>query len=165
VGRGVQNYTCASKNSSPVSTGAVATLYDVSCLVSTPESQYQLDNFIVPTALSLSSEAIANYLHTKVPTAASGRHYFRADGTPYFETESGDFIYAAKDAAVPAPPNALGNKNGPAIAWLKLSQKAGESYGNIQQVYRVVTAGGAAPQTCKKAGGLSIEYVTEYWMY
>lgn len=115
--------------------------------------------------LSVASDAIQSFIAVQAPAADSALHYFRADGTPFFDINSGDFIAAAKDANVPAPPGATGNENGPAIDWLKLSRKPGEPDGNIQQVFRVITAGGAAPKTCSQPGPLSIEYVAEYWMY
>lgn len=48
-----------------------------------------------------------------------------------------------------------------AVAWLKLVTKAAAT-GNLQEVYRVNTAGGKPPATCAgSAATLEVQYATE----
>lgn len=161
LGKGTQNYTCANSSSAPVAAGAVATLYDISCLSAlSADSRTQFASTILPTLLSLPAA------NMPIPATLSvGTHYFRDGTTAYFGLNGGDFINAGKVEGCAAPAAATGNENGAAVDWLKLVRKEGESSGGVEEVYRVNTAGGRAPKTCGTEGVMTVEYVTEYWMY
>jgi hypothetical protein len=77
-------------------------------------------------------------------------------------------IPAAKLNATPAPPTASKGQGGVgngAVPWLKLVAVAGAT-GGLQEVYRLNTAGGAAPATCAgQASSFEIQYAAEYWFY
>lgn len=166
LGRGTQNYTCASATSAPAPAGAVATLFDVSCLVQNPQSRLQLTNYITPTLLSMPSSQMESFLASSIPNANAGSHFFRDGTTPIFMIDTdGSSIAAGKVAGSVAPPEARGNQNGAAVDWLKLARKPAELIDGIEEVYRVGTAGGRAPATCGMVGGMTVDYVAEYWMY
>ncbi|KAL3424312.1 malate dehydrogenase [Phlyctema vagabunda] len=160
VGRGIQNYTCAAANATPVAIGAVATLFDGSSLASTDPTK--LDTFPalavyqpVPTcSLDIAGDELA----------ILGRHYFDIAGTPVFDLYTVDAVLKGKKtASIKAPATAdLGPDNTGAVDWLQLQDKGGSV--GITEVYRVVTAGGN-PLACTAAGVISIPYASQYWFY
>ena len=94
-----------------------------------------------------------------------GHHFFGADGTPTFDlTAVNKILYAKKVADIKAP--ATANK-GPAgtgaVDWLQLTNKTGSV--DLQMVYRVETAGGAAPVNCTSTALISVQYAAEYWFF
>lgn len=175
VGRGTQNYTCDTTNATaaPTATGAVATLFNASCIAGTyPDLLNMLPR--VSMAFNLTASPNGAYAKNLLPTSGntrlapgnyviSGHHYFVDSTTPYFTLDTDTLklgtIPCAKDAAVPAPADApkgqLGEK---AVPWLKLSAKSGAT-GRLQEVYRVETAGGSAPSTCS---GMPASFQVEY---
>lgn len=150
VGRGTQNYTCDPNNDSvaPKAAGAVATLFNASCLAA-----------LHPDVLS---RMPAMAVHFKLedteklgPTAMakSGLHYFTDGSTPHFDMDTPKETIAqvdcAKDGSSNAPATAaVGQLGEKAVAWLRLATKGGTT-GDIKHVYRVDTAGGSPPATCK----------------
>lgn len=161
IGRGIQNYTCASADAAPVAIGAIATLFNATCDSARLNEQVMTDI----TTLAL------NYAIPKGPEAdqrLSGHHYFTDKKVPMFDlrTEGSNFGYvqalpdvvksaAPKDAST--GPNQMGS-----VAWLKLNAVEGD----YKEVYRVHTAGGAAPKTCDGMGSaFSVEYSAQYWFY
>lgn len=65
-----------------------------------------------------------------------------------------------KDSSAQAPTKtvAIGRKGEAAVPWLKLVTKSGAT-GNIKEVYRVNTAGGSPPATCK---GMPVAFEVQY---
>lgn len=175
VGRGVQNYTCASPTSMPLAIGAMAALYDITTLAFTSPDTL---NAIPPTAayLPLTSNLIQGY-PLMIPSTSSssvgsypviGSHYFTADGTPTFDlTTVREIFFGKKDASVKAPAGAnVGPDGTGAVDWLALGDK-GKSVG-LGQVYRVVTAGGNPPASCQGRAAnavISVPYAAQYWFY
>ncbi|EGE07752.1 hypothetical protein TEQG_06784 [Trichophyton equinum CBS 127.97] len=154
-GVGTQNYTCAGGATKPIPVGAVATLYDGSCL-----------NNIHARAMS-----ILNYisLHTSVPSAAwvlenflkmpkLGQHYFTG-GRPFFDltTRGGsDKAYVSVVANVPAP-------SGLDVPWLRLNKLEGSG---IEAIFRVKTHEGVSPATCQgQPAVFQVGYTAQYWVY
>ncbi len=90
---------------------------------------------------------------------------FAADGFPIFDLGELGFLRVKKEANIPAPANAeKGRRREGAVDWLKLVD-AGESRG-LKEVYRVETAGGKAPSTCKDNDGtFEVHYAAQYWFY
>jgi len=161
LGRGIQNYTCASASSIPLAIGAVATLFDITHLAYSPLAAPLLAT-LPSTAVYLPISAL------RIPGSnmgVLGKHYFDIDGTPVFDLfNEGERLVGKKVAAVPAPAEACKGPAGTgAVAWLKLEDKGGSV--GLKEVYRVVTAGGNPTVTCEKAGVLSVQYATEYWFY
>jgi Protein of unknown function (DUF3455) len=158
LAQGTQNYTCGNISSTPLTNGAKADLYDISCLVM--GSNGLSDIQALPSRiLKTPSIRIKSYLKS------SGSHDFINSTTPRFDLYDSPVISATKVASQPAPTMATNDQNGPAIDWLKLARKRIERRGVVEEIYRVNTAGGRAPANCTQAGELTIDYVAEYWMY
>lgn len=150
IGRGTQNYSCDAGNSSavPLALGAVATLYNASCIASSyPDVLATLPNVTLQWNLNTANQ------QTLYPAelAISGHHYFSTLSTPTFNLNTTvmelGFAYCSKNASTSAPKDASkgqGNVGDGAVAWLKLVAKSGAT-GNLQEVYRLNTAGGNAP--------------------
>lgn len=168
LGRGTQNYTCAdSKDTTlPVGAGALAVLYDASCLAANfPALLHSLPDALV----ALSADSIGAVLSAESMLVA-GHHYFAPDfSTPVFDFRlagQAQIFTGVRDQAVAAPGSAakggLREQQFGAVDWLRLKAIAAKSV-DYQLAYRVQTAGGKAPPTCKgRAGTFSIEYATEY---
>ena len=163
VGRGLQNYTCASSNATdkPVAIGAVATLFNLDKLLSyfAPAEGQAFLNQIPAFMLSLPREAADNSI---IPKA--GLHYFDASGTPTFnlsESKNG-FLVGNKTGDIRAPSNSIRGAYG-AVDWLSLDAKPGSH--NLSRVYRTVTAAGSPPPSCEgqQASVISIEYAALYY--
>lgn len=156
IGRGTQNFTCATSTSSSVPTpnGAIATLYDGSCIASRSPS----------TSARFTAE-----LH-KVPLdsipsqlPSSGHHYFPDSTTPAFDmlnTVLG-ITRLKKGASSPAPANQNGD-----VPWLQLISQVEGTTGKTGQIYRLNTASGTPPTTCEgMAATFEVQYAAEYWFY
>ncbi|CAG8189568.1 unnamed protein product [Penicillium salamii] len=172
LGRGTQNYTCPSNSSSnrrsivkPEATGAVATLFDASCLAAASGSLlHEVSPLISTTPLgSLAFMAALVAQGTRSTNLIIGEHYFNGDGDPLFDlTLSGSksWIATNKEAAVPAPNSTSGSSND--VPWLKLGYKKGHGI----EVYRVVTSLGNPPSTCAGQNAtILVPYAAEYWFY
>ena len=150
LGRGTQNYTCDTKNPSsvPVAAGAVATLFNVTCMT----SMFPLLVEAAPSlAVHLSIDAMKDL--NSWGLSVSGHHYFTDATTPFFDlnTSNGKYGVApcSKNHATNAPLNAAAGLGGEAaVPWLKLTTLNGATEG-IKNVFRTSTAGGSAPATCK----------------
>lgn len=162
IGRGTQNYTCDPGNASaaPKAVGAVATLFNASCLVAAnPDLALSLSRASLHFALA-QIETAERLSPSDLPV--SGRHYFRGDGTPFFDLDVPDSAWrlgqlpCAKNGSVPAPAADAGE--GGAVAWLKLTAKPGATSG-LQEVYRVETVGGSPPATCE---GMPASFQVQY---
>lgn len=147
VGRGTQNYTCDTTNATsvPVSIGAKATLFNATCVAATYPGLFNLLPKVV-LALNLKPGA------ARTNPAISGQHFFLATGVPFFDLNTPAMqlgeAHCGVNKSIPAPPNApRGRVREPAVAWLKLLTKNGTT-GNLQEVYRLQTAGGSPPKTC-----------------
>lgn len=135
LGRGTQNYTCSEESAAPVAKGALATLFDASCLVgSYPELLHQLTpalrNVSVDT-LSFLSVLTGQIVSSKSGGLIEGKHYFDCDGVPFFDLRFGgskDWMTAEVVGKAPAPSKALASQSNGAdhdVDWLKLVSKDG----------------------------------------
>ena len=166
IGRGTQNYTCGTNaTAAPVATGALATLYNATCIAST----YPDLLAILPSvALQFNLTSVNQATLSPSNLAISGHHYFANATTPTFnlDTTAMDLGFApcSKNASVSAPAGApLGqdDKGNGAVAWLKLLTKAGTT-GDLEEVYRVNTAGGNPPATCEgMPAAFEVQYAAE----
>ena len=159
VGRGTQNYSCATGNADavPKAEGAVATLFNVSCVAATyPDVVERIPSMAVHFNLTDGDHLGPTVL------PESGKHYFK-ETSPFFDlTLSGtDYGVApcAKNGTANAPSTAgVGQLGEQAVTWLRLTTTEGATE-NIQQVFRVNTAGGSAPATCK---GMPAKFEVQY---
>ncbi|TQS32522.1 hypothetical protein Golomagni_07158 [Golovinomyces magnicellulatus] len=163
VGRGTQNYTCdASKpDDAPKATGAVATLFNVTCMATVyPDVAARMTGMAVHFSLVDADRLGPNVL------PVSGHHFFTQKGVPYFDLGEIGQAPTAKNNSAPAPATAAsGQKGEPAVPWLKLTTVDGAT-GNIREVYRVETAGGSAPKTCRgQPDHIEVQYAAQYWFW
>ncbi|KAF2726372.1 hypothetical protein K431DRAFT_299450 [Polychaeton citri CBS 116435] len=169
VGRGTQNYTCATSDSSsaPAAVGAVAVLYNVTCLAATmPDLLAKLPNIALnlPTPTSTDPSSPVNM-------DIAGHHYFIDTKTPFFNFDTDRHNWGtgpfSKVSQVDPPSDALAGQQGKgdgAVKWLQLDTI--DSSGMLQQVYRVNTAGGNPPKTCQgMPSAFEVQYAAEYWTY
>jgi len=164
IGRGTQNYSCSTTNATaaPVAIGAFATLYNATCIASTyPDLLAALPN--VALQFNLTSQDQATLSPSNL--AISGHHYFTNATTPTFDLNTSamnlGFAPCAKNNSVPAPTGAPVGQGGQglgAVAWLKLITRDGAT-GNLEEVYRVNTAGGNPPLTC---AGMPATFEVQY---
>lgn len=173
IGRGTQNYTCDTSNTTaaPTAAGAVATLFNASCIAS---AYPDLLNMLPRVSLAFNLTASPAYPKNLVPASSnsrlapgnyviSGHHFFTDATTPFFNLDTDSLqlgtIPCSKNASVAAPTgSAVGQQGEKAVTWLKLSAKEGAT-GRLQEVYRVETAGGSSPSTC---AGMPASFQVEY---
>lgn len=174
---GVQNYTC-SVNNNFTSTGAVAELYDISCLYQyAPNLANTIHEHLYDAWTSLSPEitvqeaaAVVDALIT--PDIFLADHYFipSPSGTGIspvwdlrrskrFQGNENAFMLAASVASVVAPDDPSHNVN-----WLRLREVSGEA---ADEVYRIDTVGGQPPTSCAHGQDkdISIRYTSQYVFY
>jgi hypothetical protein len=163
IGRGTQNYSCGTnETAAPVALGALATLYNASCIASTyPDLLALLPNVALQFNLTTANQSTLSPSNL----AISGHHYFTNASTPTFDldTTSMDLGFAPclKNNTVPAPagaPVGQDDKGFGAVPWLKLITRDGAT-GDLEEIYRVNTAGGSAPATC---AGMSATFEVQY---
>ncbi|KAI2609285.1 hypothetical protein GGR54DRAFT_651853 [Hypoxylon sp. NC1633] len=169
IGRGTQNYTCDTTNATavPTAVGAVATLFNASCIASTyPDLLHLLPS------LALNFDLTAQEGSRMGPTnlAISGHHFFTNTTTPFFDLDTAQNQIGeagcAKDSQTDAPATATKGRQGEkAVPWLRLKTRVG-STGNLQEVYRIETAGGSAPASCKgQPAAFEVQYAAQYWFW
>ncbi|CAD6570901.1 MAG: hypothetical protein ASARMPRED_004067 [Alectoria sarmentosa] len=189
LGRGLQNYTCppnANSSTIPTALGAVANLYNTTCMASIPipggNPPYVLNN--APTVAVLNPNPKTNDSKPIHPLGSgsvlSGHHYFTDSTTPTFNlvwgTTNYGIFFSKKTSNVTAPATAaIGPDGSKAVPWLKLEVESpvapltiqeNDLVPSVKEIYRVNTAGGAAPATC--AGmptSFSMQYAAEYWFF
>ncbi|KXL47300.1 hypothetical protein M433DRAFT_152902 [Acidomyces richmondensis BFW] len=172
IGRGTQNYTCDPSNATatPVAIGALATLYNVTCVAAdSPDLLAELPGI----ALGLADPTITDdNMESPTYEYMTGHQYFIDPTTPYFNMDTDLYQYGSgpfkKLNSSDAPADAIkgqNNQGNGAVAWLKLGAR--DPDGQIfQEVYRVNTAGGNPPDTCMgMAASFEVQYSAEYWFY
>jgi hypothetical protein len=128
LGRGSQNYTCLSNDSSatPSAVGAVATLFDASCLAG---NYPDILNYIPPAFLNVPLDAAVSVAmalgQISNCSLIIGNHYFVDTTTPLFDFRQygqSEWMEGVKEASVAAPASFSDSGS---IPWLKLGYKAG----------------------------------------
>jgi hypothetical protein len=165
VGRGTQNYTCSSSDDSaiPAAQGAVATLFNASCAAALyPDMLAKVPAMAVHFDLNDAEKLGPAALQV------SGHHYFTNLTTAFFDLNPSKMGQApcAKTNATDAPSTAAVGVGGEkAVPWLKLAALDGATE-ELKEVYRVETAGGSPPATCKgMASTFQVQYSAQYWFY
>ena len=136
LGRGTQNYSCSgASGNKPVPTGAVATLYDVSCIAGSSQLLSALPGLIINMDMDLISKVAKDIAGTDQIVA--GHHYFSNEGFPVFNfsTESGNDVFVGRKLAqIQAPScavNGTDNQAFGAVDWLQLDTR-NKSVGSIK---------------------------------
>ena len=160
LGSGVQNYTCTDAGAY-ASAGAVAKLYDISCLVGTPAFATIQDTFHkIPAPIKRTIQAALD----RTPFLAVD-HYFvqnpitNSGISPKFALHANggrEFAIEAKVAGIAAPNTAN-------IDFLQLNTIQG-TLGKT--VFRVDTVLGQPPKTCTPGSApISVAYTSKYLIY
>lgn len=156
LGKGTQNYTCPTPNNptaTPTAVGALATLYNYSCVAANANEQER--NYIDTAAEKMEAK---NPLLAMLPVV--GKHYFSDATTPTFDLTAYGVTHFKKNASSPAPTTQTN-----AVPWLYLKQAANENT-DMLEVYRLDTNNGAAPAACgDNTGAFQVDYTAEYWFY
>ncbi|KAF9485450.1 hypothetical protein BDN70DRAFT_588168 [Pholiota conissans] len=168
LGVGIQNYTC-STTGTYTSIGAVADLYDISCLSAVP-SEFKViqdEAFVTWTATPATTKSLGPKANGCLPLM--GQHYFvtSPSGTglsPVWDFRAASakgnpnaFVLAAKIGDLPAP---TGSND---VDWLQLKSVSGSL---ATSVYRVDTKGGQPPASCTPGSApISVKYTSKYWMF
>lgn len=171
IGRGIQNYTCSTTNATaaPASIGAVATLFNATCIAATyPDLLDVLPNVALQFNLTSPDQSILSPSYLSI----SGHHFFANTTTPDFNlnttTMDLGFATCSKNNTVTAPagsPLGQGGVGNGSVAWLKLLTHTGTT-GNLQEIYRVNTAGGSPPTTCAgMPAAFEVQYASQYWFF
>ncbi|KAH8826418.1 hypothetical protein DL96DRAFT_1465549 [Flagelloscypha sp. PMI_526] len=150
IGIGTQNYTCGSAGTY-TSTGAVADIFDIACLASTPAFDTVQD-----AALANGAPAGARLLgkHFFTPTASGSSPEWDFTAS---QNNANAFVIAKKDNTVAAP---TGSQD---IAWLQLSSVSGSL---ASQIYRLDTREGQPPATCTPGtADITVKYSAKYWFF
>ena len=170
----LQNYTCASASAqdTPVSIGAVASLYNASCVAANyPDILSMLPGLALEFPVPPQPSGILAPSNIDL----SGHHYFATTTTPIFNLDASrdpaqeiGNVVAHKAANSTAPANAVKGPNGVgngAVVWLYLNT-TNATQGDVKAVYRLNTAGGSPPKTCENSDPeFSVQYAAEYWFY
>lgn len=173
VGRGTQNYTCSEDSAEiiPVANGAIATLYNATCVAANfPE----LLSLMPKVALQFPPPEPDMEKEKRMPANIlySGHHYFTDSTTPIFDLNTEGYplgVVAAKklngtDAPVGAPKGPAGMGAG-SVPWLLLGAKDSTST-PWKEIYRLVTAGGMPPKNCAgQPSVMEVPYSAQYWLY
>ncbi|KAJ7796932.1 hypothetical protein B0H14DRAFT_2913020 [Mycena olivaceomarginata] len=171
VAIGTQNYTCGSTGTY-TNVGAVAELFDASCLHGTPEFASLQELAYTVWKLAPPAVPISEVIQFLQPFHASfvlGQHFFvtSPSGTgisPRWDFSSAAlvghpdaYVIAAKAGDIPAPTGP------PDVDWLSLN----EVEGNLAtQVFRVNTVGGLPPASCTVGSPpIAVKYASMYWLF
>ncbi|KAG8710338.1 hypothetical protein FRC11_004604 [Ceratobasidium sp. 423] len=174
LGVGVQNYTCGSTGTF-ASVGAVAKLFDISCLVNTPLFP-KIQDIVFAITENAKDQAVVDKIETilKSSPVTLGDHYFihnpAVNGTslsPVFDFRAGvkkgdpsGFVAAKKIGGIPSP---AGSSN---VDWLMLQNIGGAIGGTLANyVMRVDTKAGQPPTSCTPNATVSVPYTAKYWLY
>ncbi|ODN72848.1 hypothetical protein L202_08277 [Cryptococcus amylolentus CBS 6039] len=157
---GIQNYTCTS--GAYVSTGALANLFDVTCLYSMTAGK--VDTNELSTVLPKMAFSALQYPDTlNLPVAI---HHLFVD-TPGSNTTGAisPLFVGSTDQVLVSKTATSNDLTDPSVnvPWLQLT--AVEGQGTLaKSVYRLDTVNGQAPSTCDTEGeDLSVQYAALYW--
>lgn len=172
LGRGTQNYTCdlANATATPVPIGAVATLFNFSCVAA---QQPALLKKLPHIAINQPVPTANNTDPTVVNALESGHHYFIDGSIPFFNLDTSMHQYGmgavakanASDAPAGSCPGQHGKEGFGAVQWLRLDQME-FAQADWKAVYRLNTAGGNPPKMCTgQPPSFEIQYAAEYWLF
>lgn len=170
-----QNYTCASPSATPVPIGAVATLFNATCVASSDQATLDyLTGLAYQTPVD--SPAID---HGPASADTSGHHYFTNDAktaTFNLHNAAADFGITFSNKVNSAPSQEYFPASTSGVAWLQLKVLLtpptplfivdADRVGDVQQIYRVKTIGGNPPPTCDgQPAVIKVDYAAQYWFY
>ncbi|GJJ10925.1 hypothetical protein Clacol_005154 [Clathrus columnatus] len=162
LGVGTQNYSCSTSGTF-TSIGALATLFDASCVfeiidyIASGETGGEITIAALKAALGYSPLVLGHHYFINNPTGAAGispTFDFRAD------SEKGNpeaFVVTSKTEDVPSPVDPTDN-----VDWLQLTAIPGQ--GELAStVYRILTVGGQPPTSCTPGSApITVPYAASY---
>ncbi|KAK7045117.1 hypothetical protein R3P38DRAFT_2609507 [Favolaschia claudopus] len=166
LGVGTQNYSCVGTTFTSI--GAVASLFDISCLDHTPQfASIQTKAFDIWKNLPAFLPATVVGPLVDAPHL-DGFHYFipstSATGlSPKWDFTSttgspAAFVVGAGVGDIPAPTNPAVN-----IDWLSLNRTDGDL---ASQIFRIDTVDGQPPTSCVAGSGdITVKYTAKYYLY
>lgn len=128
LGHGTQNYTCADSSSSsvPTATGALATMFDASCIAN--DINLLTDLAVAFSKLPHDTIVLAGLTLKQLTGSSEGlvlaEHFFSDSTTPSFDFRpfgNSKWVQMKKLESVAAPPTAISGS----VQWLKLGYKGG----------------------------------------
>ncbi|KII95406.1 hypothetical protein PLICRDRAFT_48366 [Plicaturopsis crispa FD-325 SS-3] len=167
---GVQNYTCSS-TSTYTNIGAVATLFDASCLygysgfadaqtvaydawVAAPASATPAD---VEAELGTTPYVLGYHYYVTNPITGSGVSPEWDFTAGKFAGNPDAFVVGARAGDIPSPD---GSAN---VDWLSINAVEGDL---ANEIFRIDTVGGQPPASCTQGSPvLSVKYTAKYWLY
>ncbi|KAJ7096866.1 hypothetical protein C8R44DRAFT_683640 [Mycena epipterygia] len=168
LGVGIQNYTCSSSTLKYTSTGAVASLFDISCMDTTVAfTTVQTDAVTAWNAAPADTSADSIGATIGAPTVL-GYHYFVTSPTGTgispkwdFTSTTGDaaaFVIGSKVGDIAAPTDSATN-----VDWLALDNLQGSL---ASQIFRIDTVNGQPPTSCVAGtADISVKYTAKYFLY
>ncbi|KAJ7346423.1 hypothetical protein DFH08DRAFT_915009 [Mycena albidolilacea] len=148
LGVGVQNYTCSGTTFASI--GAVASLFDISCLART--SQFAT---IQTTAFRI-WDRLHYFVTSPSGTGISPKWDFTSTGK--FAGNSTAFFIGTKVGDILAPTNPATN-----IDWLQLARVEGDL---ASQIFRIDTVNGQPPTSCAPGSPpISVKYTSKYYLF
>ncbi|KAK1221547.1 hypothetical protein PQX77_015666 [Marasmius sp. AFHP31] len=165
LGVGTQNYTCG-ETGTFASAGAVAALFDVSCLSSDlpalSASAFNVWNKLPPSTPAVSALgsipglnkfSMGDHYFTTNPSGGISPKWDMTNGA--FKGNSDAFVIAAKSGGVPSP---AGSSN---VDWLYLTKSSGSL---ADEIYRTETHGGQPPASCTAGQTTTVKYTSLYYL-
>ncbi|KAJ7494184.1 hypothetical protein FB451DRAFT_1216165 [Mycena latifolia] len=167
LGVGVQNYTCSGTIFASI--GAVASLFDISCLVYTPQFAT-----IQTRAFNIWECAPPAFHYVTAPSGTGISPKWDFTSTGRFAGNATAFVIGAKVGDIPAPTDPATN-----IDWLQLARVEGDL---ASQIFCIDTVGGQPPTSVSPscfclndarltvqfvAGSppISVKYTAKYYLY
>jgi len=176
VAFGVQNYTCSANNVF-VSAGAVAEVFDISCLASSNSSRLstiQSDLFDLWNSTRAGNATVQQLIETMPnvvpPKMILSQHYFiknTAGGiSPVWDFRATEKFKGVENAVFVGKASANVSDANPTknVPWLHLGNVSGDI---SDEVYRILTVGGVAPSSCVSGTtkDISVKYTSQYWFF
>ncbi|KAF7337397.1 hypothetical protein MSAN_02266000 [Mycena sanguinolenta] len=168
LGVGIQNYSCSSTTSTYTSIGAVASLFDISCLIDSSDfASIQTTAFDIWNAAPSGTAASSIGSQVSAPDLL-GFHYFvtSPSGTGIspewdFTSTTGDsssYVIGAKVGDIAAPTDSATN-----VDWLALNSAQGSL---ASKIFRIDTVKGQPPTSCVAGSDpISVKYTAKYYLY
>ncbi|KZT51746.1 hypothetical protein CALCODRAFT_521181 [Calocera cornea HHB12733] len=162
MGLGTQNYTCT--NGKYVNVGALAQVFDISCLQNLPAISAAFSQAVNELEL-VDGASLLNFGITlaKMGGFKLADHYFDTSAGPLspvfnFQVSNGGFAIGKKLMDLPDPTNPTVN-----VDWLQLEAIAGDA---AKFLVREQTAGGQPPSSCAVENEtLQVPYAAKYWFF
>ncbi|KAF7365918.1 hypothetical protein MVEN_00467000 [Mycena venus] len=171
LGVGIQNYTCTASTLKYTSTGAVASLFDLSCIDKSPAfASIQTTAFNAWNAAP--AGASANTVGGRIGTPTLlGFHYFVTSpsgtgispkwdftSTGKFAGNSSAFVTGSKVGDITAPTDSATN-----VDWLAINNIEGSL---ASKIFRIDTVNGQPPTSCVAGSAdISVKYTAKYFLY